>query len=251
MAAAFAFVHGGAQGSWVWAETIAALQAQSGCAALEVCAFDAPGCGTKRGENTSELTVKDAAGSIVADLESSGLDDVVLVGHSNAGTILPIVAGRRPELIRRLVYVSCIAPAPGQSIATVMGTSRQGERDDEVGFPHELGADGDPHERFRNMFCNDMTPGDADAFMARLGQDMWPSALARSGDVDWRYDHLARLPATYVFCLRDQALPPVWQERFASRFQVKRRVSIDAGHQVMNTRPHALAEVLRHEAEQA
>jgi hypothetical protein len=29
---------------------------------------------------------------------------------------------------------------------------------------------------------------------------------------------------------------------------VQRRVYIDAGHQVMNTRPHGLAEILLHEA---
>lgn len=38
------------------------------------------------------------------------------------------------------------------------------------------------------------------------------------------------------------------QEIFAERLGAGRRVRIDAGRQVMNTRPHALAEVLRHEA---
>jgi hypothetical protein len=39
-----------------------------------------------------------------------------------------------------------------------------------------------------------------------------------------------------------------WQTKFAERLKVDRIVCIDAGHQVMNTRPHALAEILRHEA---
>ncbi|MFD2134238.1 hypothetical protein ACFSLT_01475 [Novosphingobium resinovorum] len=39
-----------------------------------------------------------------------------------------------------------------------------------------------------------------------------------------------------------------WQERFADRLHARRLHRIDAGHQVMNTRPEALAEVLLAEA---
>jgi pimeloyl-ACP methyl ester carboxylesterase len=65
---------------------------------------------------------------------------------------------------------------------------------------------------------------------------------------DWSYDHLGAVPASFVVCLRDGILPVAWQETFAERFRCQRLVRIDAGHQVMTTRPHALAEVLRHEA---
>ena len=64
---------------------------------------------------------------------------------------------------------------------------------------------------------------------------------------DWSYDHLQDKSSTFVLCLKDQALPLAWQESFASRFHAKKRVCVDAGHQVMNTRPHALAEILRNE----
>jgi len=49
-------------------------------------------------------------------------------------------------------------------------------------------------------------------------------------------------------CLADGILPVAWQQKFAERFHAKRLVRIDAGHQVMNTRPQALAEILRNEA---
>jgi pimeloyl-ACP methyl ester carboxylesterase len=96
------------------------------------------------------------------------------------------------------------------------------------------------------MFCNDMTPDQAADFQGKLGHDMWP-ALTYSFS-DWRYDHLDAVPATFVVCLRDLSLPVAWQEVFAERLKCGRRVSIDAGHQVMNTRPQALAEALRLEA---
>ena len=56
------------------------------------------------------------------------------------------------------------------------------------------------------------------------------------------------MAASYVVCLRDGSLPVAWQETFATRLKAHRRARIDAGHQVMNTRPHALAEILRLEA---
>ena len=52
------------------------------------------------------------------------------------------------------------------------------------------------------------------------------------------------MPVSYVVCLQDAILPLVWQERFAARVHARQVSRIDAAHQVMNTRPHALAEEL-------
>jgi len=101
-------------------------------------------------------------------------------------------------------------------------------------------------KRYRAMFCNDMDEGQTADFLGKLGKDGWPASSYTFSD--WRYDHLRAIPSSYVLCLRDIALPPVWQERFADRLHARRVTRIDAGHQVMNTRPHALAEVLLAEA---
>jgi pimeloyl-ACP methyl ester carboxylesterase len=240
----FAFVHGGGQGSWVWDETIAALAAQSGGSA-RCLALDAPGCGTKRDRDTAEIAFDDIARELVADIAAAGMEEVILVGHSQAGMVLPRIAELAPGLVAKLVYVTCSAPPPGMTTLERMGDGLHGEHPDQVGWPV------DPRtstmaERFRVMFCNDMAPAEADAFLAKLGRDMWPASsyLYR----DWRYDHLGAIPATFVLCLQDMSLPPVWQERFAATLGTGRTVRIDAGHQVMNTRPQALAEVLLAEA---
>jgi pimeloyl-ACP methyl ester carboxylesterase len=234
----FAFLHGGGQGGWIWDETLAALGQQLGGTAFRAKAFDLPGCGTKRDQDTSQLTVRDVAEAFVADLAQSGLESCILVGHSNAGTILPAVARHRPDLVRRYVYVSCIAPPPGQTISEVM---RPRHVIDAGASPQDMSA------RLRQMFCNDMGEAQAAAFLAKLGHDHWPTPQALS-ETAWHYEHLPALAATYVLCLQDQALALAWQEEFASRFAVQRRVYIDAGHQVMNTRPHGLAEILLAEA---
>lgn len=232
----FALLHGGGQGGWIWDETRAALEQQGG-GKLRVVAFDHPGCGAKRTRDTSALCVRDVAEEFVADLLDSGMRDIILVGHSNAGTILPRVAAMVPHLVQRCVYVSCIAPPPGASVRQVMSEGRHNS------VTRETVSGG----RLRDMFCNDMTPDFADAFLAKLGRDSWPTLRALD-ESEWTYDHLADKPSTYVICLQDQALPPAWQNTFATRLHAKHRVRIDAGHQVMNTRPQGLAEILRMEA---
>ncbi|CAN7536244.1 alpha/beta hydrolase [Phenylobacterium sp. LjRoot225] len=241
----YAFLHGGGQGGWVWDETIAALDAQTGGGFGRALALDAPGCGRKRGRATDGIDNEAIAAELIADIEAAGLGDVVLVGHSQAGMVLPFMVEQRPSLFRRIVYVTCSAPPAGRTTLSMMGASLHGENPDEVGWP----VDPKTHsvaERYPLMFCNDMDPAQTEAFLGKLGHDMWP-ALTYSAS-NWRYDHLDAVPASYVVCLRDGSLPVPWQETFATRLKAERRVRIDAGHQVMNTRPHALAEVLRLEA---
>lgn len=236
----FAFVHGGGQGSWVWAETIAALAMQSGGAA-NCLALDVPGCGTKRDRDTTAIAFDDIVRELLADVQAAGLRDVVLVGHSQAGMVLPRMVEFAPGLFHSLVYVTCSAPPPGMTTIERMGDGLHGARDDQVGWPVDP-TTSTIAERFRVMFCNDMAPAEADAFLARLGSDMWP--MSSYAYRDWRYDHLGAIPALFVHCLQDMSLPSPWQERFAEAFRVDRTVRIDSGHQVMNTRPQALAEVL-------
>lgn len=240
----FVFLHGGGQGSWVWDETIAALAAQSGGAA-RCLALDVPGCGTKRGRDTEGTAFAGIIRELAGDIDAAGMKDVVLVGHSQAGTALPAMYAHRPELFGRLAFVSCIAPDPGLTVVD-MTAKRMREQGHTEGSRALTDESLSMLERYRIMFCNDMPPPQAEAFLAKLGQDGWPrSSYTETG---WTYDHLAAVPVSYVLCVRDAILPLEWQERFASRVHARSTPRIDAGHQVMNTRPQALAEVLLIEA---
>jgi pimeloyl-ACP methyl ester carboxylesterase len=217
----FVFLHGGGQGSWVWDETMQALERQAGSESLRVLLLDIPGCGR--------------------DIERAGLRDIILVGHSQAGTVLPLLIEARPALIRRSVFVSCLAPLTGQTALEWVATMPDADS-----TLKSQASTVDMRSRYRAMFCNDMSPEEAQIFLDKLQKDAWPAAFYQESP--WRYDHLGAVPSSYVLCLRDATLPPRWQEIFAERFKAQRLVRIDAGHQVMNTRPHALAEVLRIEA---
>ena len=240
----FVFLHGGGQGGWVWDETIAAIDRQSGGAA-RCLALDGPGCGAKRGRQTDALSFAQINRELVADIEEAGLRDVVLVGHSQAGGHLPAMAELRPDLFRRLVFVSCIAPDPGLTVVEM--TARRMREHGHTPGSMALTDEARPmRERYRVMFCNDMEAPQAERFLDKLGSDQWPPACYSQSE--WRYDHLAAVPVSYVVCLEDAILPCEWQRRFAERVHAGRVVRIDAGHQVMNTRPQALAEVLLAEA---
>lgn len=241
----FAFLHGGGQGDWVWRETVEALRMQSGDGDLNVLVLNAPGCGAKRDRKTDGLTLEDVALELLRDVEDSGLSDFVLVGHSQAGQAMALMMPAKPELFRRFIYVSCSIPMRGQSVRQMIGDSLQGANPEEVGWPLDPRTTS-VEDRYEVMFCNDMDPAGKQDFLASLGRDQWP--LATYGYTEWDYDKLGLVPSTFVLCLRDNILPPHWQEIFAKRFQTERTISIDAGHQVMSTRPHALAEILRIEA---
>lgn len=240
----FVFLHGGGQGGWVWDETIAAIGRQSGGAA-RCLALDGPGCGAKRGRDTAHLSFEAINRELVADVEAADMRDVVLVGHSQAGTHLPAMLALRPELFRKLVFVSCIAPDPGLTVIE-MTARRMREQGHTPGSKALTDESLPMRERYRIMFCNDMDSEKAEAFLDKLGPDQWPASCYTQ--TDWPYDHLADVPVSYVLCHQDAILPFEWQERFAGRVHADRTVRIDAGHQVMNTRPEALAEVLLVEA---
>lgn len=240
---AMAFLHGGKQGSWVWTETIAAIRAQDGDDTRPIVTLDVPGCGTKRGRDTAAIAWADVVSELASDIANAGVDDVVLVGHSQAGTVLPRVAAASGDRIGHLVYVTCCAPLPGQSVQAMMGSGVHGSDPDTVGWPLDPAAH-DFQQVMAQMFCNDMSESQQAALFANMAGDEWPAACGAEGQ-DWGYEDIRSIPSAYVVALADTILPVEWQRRFADRLGASQQHRIDGGHQVMQTRPHALAEFLR------
>lgn len=240
-------LHGGKQASWVWDETIAAIRAQAGDVVPRIVTLDIPGCGAKRGRHVASLTHGAVIADLAADIDRAGVRGAAIVGHSQAGTVIPRLIAARPDAFARAIYVTCAAPAEGQTIGAMLGTGKRGDSDTAIGWPLDP-ATTPPAELFAAMFCNDMDAAQMSAFMARLGQDEWPPACGAI-ETQWGYAAAAAIaPPAYVVALRDGILPPEWQERFAERIGAVAIERIDAGHQLMQTRPHALAELLLEQA---
>ena len=225
----------------MWDDTKAILEAH-GAIAL---ALDVPGCGRKRGIDSIGYGVDETVDELISDIKAAGLSDVILVGHSQAGTMLPILWRTSPALFRQLVYLSACAPLPDQSVIDMMGRGLHGQFVDQVGWP--LDPETTSTDEMRQLtFFNDMNAAQAVAMQKMLDLDHWPLGVTYAAD--WDYAGLDACPSAYIICDRDGILPPLWQLRFAERLRCKAQLHIDAGHQAMNTQPEALVRLLMSKA---
>lgn len=236
------FLHGGEQGGWIWDQTIAALKIQDGGESRKIIALDVPGCGARRGSDWRSASHDTVLATLANDLDAAGVNNAVLIGHSQAGTVLPRLSAMRQQRVTQLVYVTACAPQSGQTVSEMMGIAPRGQDADSIGWPLDPKTTA-PRDLLTAMFCNDMDEAQTSAFLAQIGEDHWPVACGNA-ERNWIYPRDVA-PSAYVVALRDQILPEAWQLRFAQRIGVSRIDRIDAGHQVMNTRPHALAELVR------
>jgi pimeloyl-ACP methyl ester carboxylesterase len=193
------------------------------------------------------LTIEECVASVVDQVEQAGLDEVVLVGHSLAGISIPGVATRLgARRVRHLVMVACCIPPQGASVIdTLYGPLRLYARS-----AARTSSASKPLPRFlaSQLFCNGMTR-EQKAFA--LNQLCNEAMRLNSETVD-RSALPAQIKRTWVLTLRDRALRPSQQRRFAENLGgVDEVVEIDACHDVMVSRPAELATVLARAARPA
>lgn len=222
-------VHGGGCTKECWDPLLPHLRS-------EVLALDLPGRGDRPADLMS-VGVADFVDAVVEVIESRDLHDVVLVGHSLAGITIPQVAGRLPERVRALVFVSCTVPAHGQNVYDTLDPEIQAISD-----ASPPGA---------------LVPMSAEVQEAVLFNDLddralidWGIALAvpeAPATITDRMDLSTMPPGTrrvWVKLLQDVIVAPEKQDRFVANLGGCEVVELDAGHMAMLSRPAELAAVL-------
>ena len=242
------FVHGGAHGAWCWEPLLPFLDG-------EALAVDLPPRSVRGGPGRLEslpelrtLTVGDFARSLLNNVDAAGIERFVLVGHSMGGLTISEVARRVPDRIEHLVYVSCMVPPEGASAIDALpedlrDMTRQAVEEARRGGDNPIG--GLDEQTTRVMFCNDMDEEQARFVLDRTGTEaavVLAESVTRSGIP-------AELPKTFVKLLQDQSLPPDHQDVLVQNLRDSPGgnvdvVTIDAGHDVMVSRPKELAAVL-------
>jgi pimeloyl-ACP methyl ester carboxylesterase len=145
---------------------------------------------------TPEVDLDTHVRDVLGMLTYEDLTDVVLIGHSYSGMVLPGVADRAPERIARLVYLDAYVPEDGQAMFDLMPA------DDRRWFEEAARAGGDgwrwPVTRaVMTEILPNATPDDLDWIMATtsphpLRTFAQPVRLTRPADPP--------VPRTYVYC---------------------------------------------------
>jgi pimeloyl-ACP methyl ester carboxylesterase len=210
-------IHGAGHTSGIWRGTQSLLARPS-------LAVDLPGRAGKGGDLAS-LTVADAARSVAADIRAYTRDDVVLVGHSVAGTLLPSIASYFPGRVRHLVFVAGISAPEGQ-------------------LPAEIFA-----------------PGQSGIMAAHLAKLRAKTAGMRLEDLDKKQAHSLdslnlscepmqwadlseAVPRTFVRCLRDPIQSRDVQSRLVVSCGAQSVIDIDTGHTPAVEAPGAMASII-------
>ena len=225
--ATYALVHGSWHGAWCW-ERLAPLLEQAG---HDVIAMDLP-------IDDPTATCDTFADVVCATLDGCG-GDVVLVGHSYGGMMLPLIAARRP--VRRLVYVCAYAPEVGRSLNDQL-------RDDPESFnpAANKGYRRDAHGRSvwfdyalaREMMYADCDERTADSAINRLRpHSTFPNTLVCS------LTEFPSVPCTAVICTDDRLIRRMFAKRIAERLGAD-IVELPGSHSPFYSRPRELADVL-------
>ncbi len=241
-------VHGGAHGAWCWEPLLPFLDG-------DALAVDLPPKSVRGGPRRLEplpelrtLTVGDFAESVLRDIDTAGFERFVLVGHSMGGLTISEVARRVPDQVEHLVYVSCMVPPDGASAIEALpedlrAMTRQAVEDARDGGDNPIG--GLDEQTTRLMFCNDMDEEQTRFVLDQAGTE---AAVILAEPVS-RVGIPVELPKTFVKLLQDQSLPPDHQDVLIRNLRDSPGgevdvVTIDAGHDVMISRPKELADVL-------
>jgi pimeloyl-ACP methyl ester carboxylesterase len=222
-----ALVHGSYHGAWCWE----LLRPELERLGHRVIAMDLP-------ISDPALGAADYAKAIEDALDPDSVP--MLVGHSMAGLITPLVAAHRP--VRSLVFLAAFLPAPGMSA----NDQRAGEPVDGRVAPvtAEWTDLGDnvwmvgPNTA-TELFFHDAPPDLASWATARLR----PQSYRALGEIT----PLTSWPDAErhsIVCRADRAINPDWVRAAARDRLGVEAIEIDGGHSPFLTRPAELAQLL-------
>ncbi len=201
-------------------------------------AVDLPGRRYKPAD-LATVTRADWVRSVCGDIETAGLDNVVLVGHSSAGFVIPGVAALLGGRTRGLVFVAANVPAEGRPPVEFMRPDLR-ERTIEH---HEFLV-----QRASGRTLAGLRPGEPPINTTfELVENGPRRGLEAPGPLfePFTWDGFpGHLPRTYIRCLRDRLIGPELVDVMVSNMGGAKVIDIDAGHDVATSSPADLSALL-------
>jgi pimeloyl-ACP methyl ester carboxylesterase len=240
--ATFVLVHPAWHGGWCWKKVTPLLRAQG----HEVLTPTLTGLGERSHLAHPLIGLETHIRDVVNVLTYEDLSEVILVGHSNGGTLITAVADRVPERLAHLVYLDAWVPEDGQ--ATIDLTA--------INFPREA-LEARVRTEGYGWLLPSLRPVPWDDFV----RDVWlvtdeddrrwmverlgPTPFKTFTDPVQRTDPRAEaLPRTYIRCLQN---PSPSFDRFAEAARSTpgwRYHEMDTAHEPFVTHPRELANLL-------
>lgn len=234
--ARFLLIHGSWHGAWCWRDVLPLLREQG----HEVEAIDLPGHGEDR-TPAGAVTLERYADAIVAALRPG----TILVGHSMGGYAITAAAERAAKRISHLVYLAAYVPLSGLSLADMRERGpRQPLLEAMVRSEDGVTVGLDPG-LVEAKFYHDCPP-DAVAYARErlVPQPVRPTSTPLAVT-----ERSAAIPASYIVCEDDRAIPPEYQVEMGSRLDA--RHALASGHSPFFAVPRDLAGLLDKIAEEA
>ena len=192
----------------------------------------------------------DCVNSLVRFLVDNDLKDVVLVGHSFAGTVISRAAPLCTERLRRLVFWNafvlndneCLLDAVPPHYRTMFEEIAARAPDNGVMLPFPV---------WREAFINDASIDEARAAYERLYPEPYRLFTDRLQLRDfYALVHGGRIGCSYINCTDDISLPQTeewgWHPRMSGRLGLCRIVQTPGSHEVLFTNPAAIAQAIIH-----
>ena len=180
--------------------------------------------------------------SIVDYIVDKDLTDIVLLGHSFAGTIIAKVAEAISDRIRRLIFFNAFVLNDGESL-------RDNTPPNSHALFDKLVRESDDHtvmlpfEIWREAFINDADLELAKSTYAQLSPEPYQPLIDK---LDLNQFYSLPIPKSYLYCTEDNVLPQGeqwgWHPRMSNRLGLFRLVQMSGSHEVMFSNPVGLAE---------
>ncbi len=220
----FALVHGSCQDAWAWHKVIPELDALGHRAIVMDLPLEDPNAGA------SEYA--DAVVHAVSDVR----EPPILVGHSMAGLVIPVVASRRS--VQAMVFLAAAIPKVGASLLERF-------RGDEKNMFQPDWPGKDPSRNREHAFHYLFHDCPAPLAEEAIGH-LRPQASSRVVTERPPFENWPNVPSVSVVCKEDRTFNPEWS-RWASRSLLGvESVEIPGGHCPFLSRPRLLAEELVH-----
>jgi pimeloyl-ACP methyl ester carboxylesterase len=179
------------------------------------------------------------ADAVIDAIENAPMgDDVILVGHSLAGLVLPLIAARTP--VRRMIFLCALMPTPGVSWTDYVAEHPEASTMPPGRLSHdELGRMTYSWEFAREVFYPDCDLADAKEAYGLIGPCAYTGITEKSPLGAW-----PDIPSTYILAQDDALIGPAWSRMISIERFNHPALELPGGHSPMLSRPQQLARLL-------